>query len=384
MSRKSQDSVEKRMPRVLINCSNLHVGGGVAVATSFLDCLGMLDLEDLEIHVLCSSAVHRNLQVLGTDLSGFASFYIQDFRGLQAFWKGLSKSFTGMDVVFTVFGPAYFLRKTTRHIFGFAQPNIIYPNNLYSRTLPFLDRLSVRARYALQGLFFRRADVLVVELEHVERQLRASWLFRSKSLAIVYSAVHSVFLDPAKWEPVAIPPASGTLKLGIISRNYPHKNIAILPAVKEALLEAHGIDADFYVTFTPAEWAESSSDFRRGVVNVGGLSLSQCPSFYAQMDGVIFPSVLECFSAVPIEAMSMRKPLFASDLPFVHDVCGGFAQVFDPMDAQDIARVVAGYFSKDEATRDQFLDGAFVHAKKFPLPLERALSYLALIRDVLH
>ena len=51
-----------KMKKHLINASNLHVGGGVQVATSFISEL--LDLEDInlkDITIICSSSVVNNL-----------------------------------------------------------------------------------------------------------------------------------------------------------------------------------------------------------------------------------------------------------------------------------------------------------------------------------
>ena len=37
----------------------------------------------------------------------------------------------------------------------------------------------------------------------------------------------------------------------------------------------------------------------------------------------------------------MRKPLFASDLPFIHDCCHAHAHYFDPLDVDSMADVIA-------------------------------------------
>lgn len=370
-------------PRILVNCANLHNGGGVAVATSVVDCLSRMEHGGMVLSVLLSTAVAHNLREMGTDLGVFEFCKIRDFHGIGALWRGLDREFEGFDLVFTVFGPAYFARRNTRHLFGFAQPNIVYPHNPLTARMGILERLSTKVKFELQAWFFSRADELVVELEHVKKGLAKRRRFQCKLVHVVNSSVHSVFSDPTRWMPLEIADHPGRLKLGVISRNYPHKNLAILADVKRHLLQAHGRDADIFVTFTPAEWAACDVSFREDVINLCGLSLSQCPTFYAAMDGVVFPSLLECFSAVPIETMMVGRPLFASNLSFIHDVCGDHCQYFDPLDAADIARVIDAYFRLSPQERQRQCDAAKAHVRRYSDPQERAARYLSLIRSAL-
>lgn len=369
--------------RLLINCSNLHVGGAVAVATSFIAHLAKIEDPEAEIGLLLSTPVHANLVAFGTDLARFASCRVEDHVGAQAFWRGLDRHFEGQDVVFTVFGPAYFLRKRTRHVFGFAQPLVIYPGNPSEREMPWGRRLHQRFKARLHEVFFARADALIVELEHVKAGLARRPLLRGLPTHVVYSTVDSVYRDGSRWLPITLPAGTGArLRLGIISRNYPHKNLKSLPALKQCLRDGFGLDADIFVTFTDEEWQACPEAFRRSIHNAGPLKLAQCPCFYDQMDGVVFPSLLECFSAVPIEAMLMKRPLFASDLPFIRDCCHGHASYFDPMDARSMAAAVHAWFAGDPETRSRRLDEAFAFVQGYPGPQERAQSYLRIALDV--
>ena len=369
--------------RFLINCSNLHVGGAVAVATSVIEHLSRMPSFGADISLLVSSSIHANLLAMKTDLSRFARCEVADFFGVEAMWHGLDNHFIGQDLVFTLFGPAYFLRKRTLHIFGFAQPIIIYPGSPVEKRMPFGDWLRQRSKSLLQEVFFARADELVVELEHVQVGLAKRWLLRHIPSHVVYSAVDSVYGARERWLPISIAGKGHGLKLGIISRNYLHKNLACLPEVKALLASHHGVDVDFFVTFPEEEWATCSDRFRHEIVNVGPLKLAQCPSFYAGMDGVFFPSMLECFSAVPIEAMMMKRPLFASDLPFIRDCCHEHAHYFDPLNVESMALAVSSYFKLDAATRNDGLARAHEFVRGYPGPQERAESYLAIVLKAL-
>ena len=337
-----------------------------------------------EIHVLASGEVNKNLISLGVDVRSFSSYEVKDFYGISGLWNGLSQRLRGYDVVFTVFGPSYDFLFGLKHIVGFAQPNIIYTDNPVFNDLDWKSRIYTRVKYFIQELFFWKASSLVVELNHVRRGLERKPLFRNKKINIVESAVHSVYSDRNKWLDLDLPEASGDIKLGIISRNYPHKNLKVLPGVKKVLSEQYGLNVSFYVTFTDEEWHACNAHFRESIINVGGLRLAQCPTFYAKMDGVIFPSLLECFSAVPIEAMKVKKPIFASDLDFIYDVCGSHAEYFDPLDEASIARSINEYFGLSEHVRVEKVLAAHDFVKRFPGPEIRARRYLELIEDELN
>jgi glycosyltransferase involved in cell wall biosynthesis len=365
--------------KLLINCSNLHVGGGVAVAASFIDSLSRSPQGD--VHLLLSSAVAANLHGLGTRLDRFAAVEIADFHGLRSLWQGLSKRFEGFATVFTVFGPVYALRLGRRHVVGFAQALILYPPTATERRLPLLRRLQERLKFRMQERFFARSHELVVEMQHVKAALQRRRLFSAKPVHIVMNTVDTVFREPRRWLPVSIPKVGPAIRLGIVSRNYLHKNLQCLAELKAALARHHGLAAEVFVTFNEAEWSACTPSFRAGVHNVGALSLAQCPSFYAAMDGVVFPSLCESFSSSPLEAMLMRKPLFASDLPFIHDCCGEHAHVFDPLDLQSMAAVIASYFQhRAAAERLDALEHAHAFVSRYPSADERARSYMAIAR----
>ncbi len=78
-----------KQKRILINCSNLHAGGVVAVATSVVDCLSTTNHGELELFVLLYTSVAANLRELGTDLTLFKSCHTQNFYGLNELWQGM-------------------------------------------------------------------------------------------------------------------------------------------------------------------------------------------------------------------------------------------------------------------------------------------------------
>lgn len=366
------------MHALLLNASNLHGGGGVQVATSVIGELTHELRLPVGITVWASDAVDANLRKLGYDLSVLPVYEVVNSYGLKFLGSPMARRLEAFDVVFTIFGPLYVWKLSGVNITGFAQPWIIYPDNEIASAMNWRQRWQNRLKFGLQAAFFRRANQLVVELDHVRSGLLRRGIGSPPSIHVVQNSLSSLYIAPSSWQAVAVADTGADIKLGFVGRNYAHKNTRIFPAIIEILHRDHGINASIYVTFTDEEWAACDDAFRAAVINVGPLFVAQCPSFYKQMDGVIFPSLLECFSATPLEAMAMEKPLFASDRPFNRDVCQGHAYYFDPLAPTSAAQAIAQVFLSG-APNPNALRAAREHAINFSSPKERAEQYLALL-----
>ena len=369
------------MFKICVNTSSLHVGGGIQVAISFLYEIAAMKNKDLSyIHVIASSEIDSGLSRLNARTAVFGSYEVIDTHGLKTFFSKLNNKIKNYDVVFTVFGPNYLRAKAKKEIVGFAQPWMLNFNNPISAKMSFLNRNILRAKFFIQWLFFLRADHYVVELEHVKNSLIKNKGVDEQKISVVYNTVSSLYLDESKWKPIDIGKGAEDISLGIVTRDYPHKNISILPAVAQVLESKHNLKVHFYTTLNEREWSARDEIFKRYVSTVGSLSPDQCPSFYEQIDGVVFPSLLECFSATPLEAMVMTKPLFASDRGFVPEVCADYATYFDPLDAEDIALKIVSYFKAD-IERTESLQKARNHALNFSSARGRAEQYLEIIQQ---
>ena len=367
--------------KFIINASNLHTGGGVQVAISFLYELSLMkDNKNTFIDIIASTEVADGLARLNTQTSCFHSYEVINTYGLKAFFSRVNSGIKKYDVVFTIFGPNYLRVKSKKEIVGFAQPWMLNFENPISQKMSFLRRNTLRTKFFVQWLFFLRSDHYVVELEHVKNDLTSIKGINSNQISVVYNTVSSLYLDNQYWKSITIDKRQEDLSLGIVTRDYPHKNLEILPSVAHALELKYNLKVHFYTTLNDLEWDTKDEFFKRYVSTVGSLSPDECPSFYEQIDGVVFPSLLECFSATPLEAMVMSKPLFASDRGFVRDVCGSHAVYFDPLDADDIAENIASYFRSDLDRAEQ-LQQARDHALNFSSAKGRAVQYLEIIQQ---
>jgi len=361
----------------LLYAANLHVGGGVQVAVSVISELSNTQVDLSKISVWASTTVDQNLRGLKVDTSCFLEYRVVDHRGIKAFFSADRRLMENFSCVLALFGPLYFAKLKTRTIVGFAQAWIISSKTEAYKLVSASERMFLRLKFYVQKYFFSLADEYVVELSHVKDGLLSANIGNAENIHVIHNCVSSIYSSPSLWVPVYIEAKDDELRIGYLGRNYAHKNTKILPNIKKLLLDRFGIRAQMFVTFTDEEWSSCSKSFKEGVVNVGPLSIAQCPSFYRQLDGVLFPSILECFSATPLEALAMERPLFASNRPFVRDICGDFAIYFDPMSPEDAALKIAEYFESPRGI--DFLKLGRQHALNFSSPRLRALQYLELL-----
>lgn len=362
--------------KLLLNSTNLHHGGAVQVAASVVFELSRISKLPPELVVWASDAVDLELRKLNTPFNNLIGYEVVNTYGIKLQFSSLRKRFCEFDAIYTIFGPFYLWNYPGFLITGFAQPHIVSPLRISSNGL--LERFLNKLRFNIQVAFFRRADHLVVELDHVRRGLLNRHIGTPSSISVVHNCLSSLYSEPASWEPVFLPASNADIRLGFLGRNYPHKNTRIFPAVIDELYRRFGLRVSIYVTFNSSEWSACDEEFRRKIINVGSLFLAQCPSFYQQIDAVIFPSLLECFSATPLEAMAMEKPLFASDRPFNRDVCGPHAYYFDPLSPISAAESIAQVFLRGSCSLES-LRLAREHSIGFSSPQDRANRYLDLL-----
>lgn len=340
-----------------------------------------MDLRGFDLILRVSSEVDRNLSRLSSKIREGFDYGVCNTNGAAAFFAAVNRDFKDCDVVFTVFGPGYLRPGLYKEIVGFAQPWII-DKSAY-QILGSSAKLKTRLKLWLQGLLFDRAHKLVVELEHVKAGLIRNGIQGRSCIEVVHNCLSSLYLDEGLWESLDLEIRKERYSIGYLGRDYLHKNTDLIPHLKEVLRERHGMDVDFFVTLTESEWRSKTPFFRERVRNIGSLSVAQCPAFYREMDAIIFPSLLECFSATPLEAMAMKKPLFASDRGFVRDVCGHYAFYFDPLDPRSAADLVAEYIRTRQGSDEDRLSAARAHVLSFSNARGRAERYLEIIRTVL-
>jgi glycosyltransferase involved in cell wall biosynthesis len=376
--------------KILINAANLHTGGGVQVAVSFISEFSdnFKNLLPHNISVYVSSEVNNELILSGFNPESIKNYVVFDVYGISALKNINMQRYYGFDLVFSIFGPLYLPRFIKNHIIGFAQLWIIYPNNSTSKKMPVKSQLVLRIKFLIQWIFFKfSASLLVVESKHVKDRLIDFKNYPAEHIEVVSNCVSALYFDASTWLPLpaVIGLPSDVIKIGYVSRSYPHKNLHLLIDVAHELIKISNFRFQFFVTLNEDEWATFSPEYQAIIANIGPLTVTQCPTFYQAMNGVIFTSLLECFSATPLEAMVMQRPLFASERNFVRDCCAEHAIYIDPLDSKDIAEKIHAWFVvKPAQEKAMHIEQAYQHVLTLPNSKDRALGYINIINQQLN
>lgn len=246
-------------------------------------------------------------------------------------------------VSFTIFGPVYRKLYSKINAVGFAQPWIIYPNNPVYSKLNFLNRIKNKLKYRIQKVYFKKADLLIVEHDLVKQKLMEQG-FCGNNIEVVNNSVSAPFLEPALREALPEIKIKEKIVLGYVGRNYLHKNLDFILDVNDILISKYGKKVGFLFTLSQEEMKSLSFNEQDNFYSFGSINSMQCPDFYEIIDGLIFPSLLECFSASPLEAIISKKPVFACNLPFISEVYGELNTLFEQGDPEMAADLIYDFF----------------------------------------
>lgn len=361
------------MKRVVVDAENLHVGGGVQVASAFIqNLLEQQQSDDPAFPWVRDARVVASAEVLANLPAHVAT-------GATVAGRSHGRAFETPDLRFVIFGPRYRRPAAKRTLAGFADVTTIYPSPLAQ---PVKQQLKGWLRRRVSHRYFRTADHLVVETRAVQERLVECGFDRSR-ITVVPNTYHPIFDQPVKpGTPSPTRQREDGFRLLYVARAYAHKNHDFLGEVAEEYQRLTGTTVDIRVTLTDAEWRQRSSKFRRTAVNLGAVPVDCLPDLYRDADAVIFPSLLECFSATPLEAMVAGRPLIASDRDFVRTLCGKAASYFDPRDPKAAAEAISRV-ARDRLYQEQLLAHAAAIVQRWPNNADRSHSYLELMDRML-
>lgn len=372
-------------PRVLVDMSNLVVGGGLQVGASFLDELSRMNADETSserwpwfdgVEVEASEQVVANSTTRGAGLR----LEVVDGRPQARVLRRLPRG-PQFDVSFTVFGPGYGRRRARRTIVGCADVTSLFPEHATIRGVRPRALHALRRRVSRR--IFLQADRIVGESAHVTAALHQRWGIDPARLRVVPNVLNRVFDDASRQERLdADLGADGALVFAYPTRDYPHKNLDVLGAAQRVVATTSDLDVRFALTLTEREWEQLDPATREASINVGPLVVAQVPALYEACDGVVFTSLNECFSVTPLEAMRAGRSLVASDRPFVREVAGDAAWYVEPTDPASVAAGLVAALS-DDAERSRRVEIGRRVAVDWPSARDRATAYLDLIGDEL-
>jgi glycosyltransferase involved in cell wall biosynthesis len=368
--------------KIIIDNSNLFAGGGLQVAVSFLNNLKEMDLAH-EFHIIQSVKCAENF-----DASLFSkNFVFYNLSRIEENSKRKRKlrvvsieNSINPDCIFTLFGPSYH-KSSFPKIVGFAIPYIIYPDSPFFKQLSVKDKVYYKLLIVLKTYCFKKySDALIFETEDARKIFTKKVKYKGTSY-VVGNTLNEIFFSKTTLPEFAIS-SSSSLNILLLTANYPHKNMHIVPEVIRLLKESHKFtDFKFLITLNKSE-LNFPAFCDNHIVYLGKVALEQIPSLYKQVQLVFIPTLLEVFSATYLEAMFMKKPIIASDLGFSRDICGNAALYCEATNPSAYAKaIVKLHFDSD--LKDRLIKEGTENLKRFGTSLDRTQAYLSIIQNTL-
>ncbi|MBQ6352845.1 MAG: glycosyltransferase [Lentisphaeria bacterium] len=282
----------------------------------------------------------------------------------------------GIDMVLTVFGPAYW-RPRVPHLCGFAKSQYIYRHSPFFRQMSRRERLVLALKRMVHMASFRRdPDAYITEREPISEALRQ--LIPGKPVYTVSNSCNPVFARQEEWMSLPLPPFDGVTLL-TVSADYPHKNLGMIPRVAEYLRRSHPeFKFRFVVTLGPEVFGYGAGNVPEWLLPVGKVDIRECPSLYEQCDIMFLPTLLECFSASYAEAMKMKRPILTSDLSFARGLCGVAAEYFDPLSPESAGEAVYRLANAPRRRRE-LVEAGEKRGREFLSAEARTLRYIHLL-----
>lgn len=332
--------------KLLINTSTLKGTGVTQVATSFIyECI---NFPENQYYIFLSPKVSSSI-----NRSEFPSnFIFYEFGKRQLYgvngWKELNQMKQierdiRPDIVFSVFGPSIWT-PSSPHLMGYAYPHYVYPDSPYFKIISIKEKAIILVKKMVHiALLKNNGRYYVCETEDVSNRLSKYFNIDRQNIFTVYNTASAIFLKYKMSKDKSIlNNEAKEFRFYSLCSPYRHKNLQILnevvPLLKNMRLNR---DVKFYVTIPNSDYINIfNEDIRKDVINVGPLSINQCPGFVSECDALFLPTLLECYSANYPEAMALQKPILTSNLPFAKTVCGDAALYFDPLEPESIVNCI--------------------------------------------
>lgn len=373
---------------ILLNISNLNLGGGVQVAISFLNELKTIDNEYF-YHVAISKTIYNQLdEDFSENKFKFYIFKKGPVRLIDAL-KNKSRltkleSSLSPKVVFTLFGPSYWKPKSI-HLMGFADPWVLNPSSKAYYELKKTARLKMRIKCLIKSYFvIKDSSFFVIETQDGKSKMSNLLNIDLDRIFVVGNSLNGIFndktlLDRSASEYIKLPPrTTNEYRLILISNLYPHKNLKVIKKVIPLLSD---YNISFYLTIDQKSFENLFGDSYDNVFNLGPVSLKSCPSLYSQCNALFMPSLLEVFSTSFLEAMKMSLPILSSNLSFAKDICEDAALYFNPFDEIDISKKIIKLHMDSELALRLIKNGAF-RLDNHESAKSRAKKYLEIIANL--
>ena len=156
-----------------------------------------------------------------------------------------------------------------------------------------------------------------------------------------------------------------------VGNAYPHKNLERLILAFKKLVD-DGLDyqlvlvggEDYFYRKLKLKIENWKLKIKDGIIFAGFMSDDDLDALYRNASLYVFPSLYEGFGLPPLEAMARGVPVVSSNATCLPEILGDAAFYFNPLDIDDMARVIKETLSSDRA-RKALIQKGFEQIKKY-------------------
>lgn len=212
----------------------------------------------------------------------------------------------------------------------------------------FMTPLAVKtSRHVLTVSEFSKSEIL-----------RFYPFLKREHISVVYNAI-----DSQLFRPLADVPWPEERFVLCVSSIDPRKNFARLIEACQGLTAAKlYIVGNYNRVFSEQEQLTSTSEH---IHFLGRVSDQELVRLYNQADCFIFPSLYEGFGLPPLEAMACGCPVLVSDIPVEREICGDAAQYFNPLEPNDMLRIITKYLTDADDIKETMRQKGWQNLKKY-------------------
>lgn len=372
--------------KLLIDFGAIKTGGGVQLATNFLNQLAESSQHIEEVYLL----VPDTGPLSKIDLKGMCKshlYYPNNYLKRKIFeWSEL-KGFVernNIDTVYTFFGAGLPRYKGVKAVVSVAYPIICYPDSPYWGYIAPAAGAKKRVVNVFRRMRIRAADLIVVETQVMAQRMEQYAGVKSSLLRVIPPSPSLFIADM----PFTL--ASGSpYRILILSGVDPHKNLWRLPEIAMRLLDLGcnnfkfviSVDKQSFFNAMPVKELFDEARLEKYFDFVGGIPADQIEQVYQESDFLINISDLESFSNNYMEAWKSGLPLICSDTDFSRNICGESAIYVNPHDAASAATAIQAFLT--DSTKQQLLANiGKERLKALPDAQQKFDSIMAVLKEV--
>lgn len=335
------------MSRLIINASNIHVGGGKILLEDILENLST------RLNVTCFIYVDQrfsskiplssNITIIKVKPRVISRINV-DFQIKRRLKKN--------DKVL-YFGNLPPLKKLGSNVVLFLQNKFVIENYPLSG-FSLKSKIRLQSERIIFNLFKRNLSEIIVQTESMKHSLLKKITDNQKVFVIPFftDSVHKVNNQIS----------DNLNKFIYVSSGDPHKNHRNL-IESWIVLASKNHFPELYLTLKKdntslSVWIQNMIHMHNLNIHfIGGIERESLLNFYSECSALIYPSFFESFGLPLIEAANRGLPIIASELDYVRDVVVP-VETFNPNSPLSIARSVLRY-SKESKTVQSIRDANF-------------------------